>query len=185
MAEMRRSWPAVARRIRVPVGFAFAVVYLWLARPTPASLMMAAPVVLLGLIIRGIASGHVQKNEQLTTTGPYAHTRNPLYLGTLVMACGFAIAARSWWIVIGMTVIFAAVYLPVISSEETFLREKFPEFPEYAAHVPRLWPRLRPFGNEESAFSWELYRKHREYNAIVGVAVMIAALVLKLLWISK
>jgi protein-S-isoprenylcysteine O-methyltransferase Ste14 len=185
VAEVGLDWPAIARRIRVPVGFAFAVIYLWLAQPTRTSLIMAAPVAVLGLIIRGIASGHVQKNEQLTTTGPYAHTRNPLYLGTLALACGFAIAARSWWIVAGMAVIFAAVYLPVIGSEEKFLRERFPEFAEYAAHVPRLRPRLRPFGNNEGAFSWELYRKHREYNAILGMAAMTAALVVKLLWISK
>jgi protein-S-isoprenylcysteine O-methyltransferase Ste14 len=185
VAEMCRNWSLVARRIRVPLGFAFAVIYLWLAQPTPPSLMMAAPVAVVGLLVRGVASGHVQKNEQLTTTGPYAHTRNPLYLGTLVLACGFAIAARSWWVAIAMAVIFAAVYLPVIVSEETFLREKFPEFAEYAAHVPRLWPRLRAFGNDQNAFSWELYRKHREYNAILGAVAMTAALVLKLLWISK
>src|SRR5262249_26317754 len=94
----RRPWSAIARRIRVPLGFAFAALYLWLAHPTRNSLVCGILVVIPGLIIRVLASGHVRKNEQLTTTGPYAYTRNPLYLGSFVIALGFAIAARSWWI---------------------------------------------------------------------------------------
>ncbi len=95
----RDTWSRVARRIRVPLGFIFAVVYVWLARPTKASLITGALVLLPGLVLRGFASGHVQKDKQLTTSGPYAYTRNPLYLGSLMLAAGFAIAARSWWIV--------------------------------------------------------------------------------------
>ena len=93
------TWSRVARRIRVPLGFIIAVVYIWLARPTRSSLITGALVLLPGLVLRGLASGHVQKDKQLTTSGPYAYTRNPLYLGSLMLAAGFAIAARSWWIV--------------------------------------------------------------------------------------
>ena len=178
------DWPKIARRIRVPMGFAFAALYVWLARPTPGSIAIGALVALPGLLLRALASGHVQKNEQLTTTGPYAFTRNPLYLGTLILAAGFALAARSWWIVTAMVVIFVAVYLPVIKSEEAFLRQSFPEFSDYSARVPRLLPRFSGLGNATHAFSWQLYRKHREYNAILGSAAMIVALLIKLLWMS-
>ena len=90
------SWPQIARRIRVPLGFGFAVLYVWLAQPTSLSILAGGCLALPGLVMRGIASGHVTKNEQLTMSGPYAYVRNPLYLGSLVLAAGFAVAARSW-----------------------------------------------------------------------------------------
>jgi protein-S-isoprenylcysteine O-methyltransferase Ste14 len=179
------SWSRIARRIRVPLGFAFAAVYIWLAKPTAMSLLVGAAVVLPGLLLRALASGHVRKNEQLTTTGPYAYTRNPLYLGSLIVATGFAIAARSWWIAAGMIAILLAVYLPVIRAEETFLRERFPGFTDYAARVPRLFPRLTAGSAQRGEFSWRLYRRHREYNAIIGAVAMTAALVAKLLWVRS
>ena len=150
------SWSRIARRIRVPLGFALAALYLWLAKPTLMSLLIGLALVVPGIVVRALASGHVQKNEQLTTSGPYAYTRNPLYLGSLILATGFALAARSWWMAAAMAVFFLAIYLPVIRSEETFLRERFAEFAEYARHVPRLLPRLTPFGNGKSEFSRDL-----------------------------
>ncbi len=177
------TWSKIARRIRVPLGFAFAAFYLWLATPTPESMLIGSALVIPGLAIRGLASGHVQKNEQLTTTGPYAHTRNPLYLGSLILAVGFAISARNWWIGAGLVLIFLAIYLPVIRGEEAFLRGHFSEFAEYARQVPRLVPRLSSFNGDRGIFSWSLYWKHREYNATLGAVAIMAALVAKLRWI--
>ena len=134
-----------------------------------------------GLAIRGFASGHVRKNETLTTTGPYAYTRNPLYFGSLVLAIGFVLASRSWWIAALVVLLFFAIYLPVIRSEEDFLRSKFPEFTEYERNVPRLFPRLRPSVSRANSFSWHLYWKHREYNAALGAAILIVVLIVKLL----
>jgi len=187
------SWRKIARRIRVPVGFAFAALYIWLARPTTVSILLGAALVLPGILIRALASGHVRKNEQLATTGPYAYTRNPLYLGSLVLAAGFAVAARSWWIAGILTVYFVIVYIPVIRGEEEFLRERFPEFAQYEQVVPRLlpqpgwWPgkagrgRPRPYA-DSGGFSWALYCKHREYNALLGATAMLAALAVKMFW---
>jgi protein-S-isoprenylcysteine O-methyltransferase Ste14 len=174
------SWSSIARRIRVPLGFVFAVLYLWLAKPTVESLLIGAGLVIPGLAIRGLASGHLQKNEQLATGGPYAYTRNPLYLGSLILSVGFALAARSWWIVGGIVLLFFVIYLPVIRSEENFLRERFPQFDEYAREVPSLLPRVSRFGNRSGSFSWDLYWKHREYNATLGAVAIMAALLAKL-----
>lgn len=179
------SWSTVARYIRVPLGFVFAALYVWLARPTLLSMLLGEVLVILGLGLRALASGHVQKNEQLATSGPYAYTRNPLYLGSLILACGFALASRSWWIVVGIIGLFFAIYLPVIRAEEAFLRERFPQFEEYARNVPSLRPRLHPFGNAVGLFSWGLYMKHREYNALSGAALITAALAAKLIWIRR
>lgn len=179
------SWSKIARRIRVPLGFAFAVVYVWLARPTKFSILIGAIIALVGLAIRALASGHVQKNEVLATTGPYAYTRNPLYLGSIVMAGGFLVAARNWWIALIALVILFAIYLPVIRSEEAFLRSRFSEYDEYSRRVPRLFPRIRADQSSAGSFSWHLYWKHREYNAALGVLGMTAILVTKLIWFTK
>ncbi len=178
------GWSRIARRIRVPLGFAFAVIYLILAHPSWRAIFLGGAIAAVGLLVRGLASGYVRKDAQLTVSGPYAYTRNPLYLGSLIIAAGFAVAARSWWIVLGMAVIFIAVYLPVIQSEETYLREQFPEFEAYAAGVPRLIPRLRASPVPTGRFSQELYWKHREYNAVLGTLAMLVALAMKLAWMK-
>ena len=134
-----------------------------------------------GLALRALASGHVQKDKQLTTSGPYAYTRNPLYLGSLLMAGGFAVAARSWWIVALMVVIFVVIYVPVIAGEEQYLRQTFSDYDDYARNVPRMLPRLTPYSSQGSEYSSERYWKHREYQASVGCAVMLAILIAKLL----
>ncbi len=176
------EWSRVARRIRVPLGFAFAVLYLWLAHPTWPFIGFGLVLILLGLLIRALASGHVRKNEALATTGPYAYTRNPLYLGSLLIGIGFALAARSWWVGGFLVAMFLLIYLPVIRSEEKFLREKFPNFDEYARRVPRLVPRITraKSGDDGVGFSTELYLKHREWNALLGSVLLVLALVVKI-----
>jgi protein-S-isoprenylcysteine O-methyltransferase Ste14 len=178
------EWSRVARRIRVPLGFAFAILYFWLARPTWRFIAFGAVLIAPGLLIRALASGHVRKNEALATSGPYAYTRNPLYLGSLLMGIGFAIAARSWVIGVVLVAMFFAIYVPVIRGEEKFLREKFPEFEDYARRVPRMLPRITPAFSVSGGFSFDLYLKHREYNALLGALAMTAALVVKLMFIG-
>lgn len=182
---MAADWSRIARRIRVPMGFVFAGVYLWLARPTFVSMAWSLLLVLPGLWLRGYAAGYVKKNAELTMTGPYAHTRNPLYVGSMLIAFGFAAASKSVVIVLLLAVLFAIIYIPVIRSEEEFLRSKFTDFDAYAARVPRLLPRLSPAkiaDSEPGQFSLPLYRKHREYNALMGATAIYAVLALRIIF---
>ena len=180
------SWSRIATRMRVPLGFLFAAAYLWFAHPTWLSLALGAVFIVAGIFVRAVASGHIRKNAALTMTGPYAYTRNPLYLGSVLIALGFMVAARNWWIAAGALLMFVAIYMPVIKAEEKYLRSAFPDYDQYAAHVPRLLPRMTAYiaAGENPAgdgrFSMDLYRKHREYNAAIGSACMLGALVLKL-----
>jgi protein-S-isoprenylcysteine O-methyltransferase Ste14 len=149
------------------------------------SLLIGAVIIGAGLLVRALASGHIRKNAELATTGPYAYTRNPLYLGSILIALGFVIAARNWWIAAGALVMFVLIYLPVIRSEEAYLRSAFPGYSAYAAKVPRLLPRFTPYradsaAAQAAAFSKELYWRHREYNAALGSILMIGALILKM-----
>ena len=179
------TWGRIARRIRVPLGFGFAALYLWRARPTWTSLITGAAIAALGLGFRAVASGHVDKNEELATTGPYAYVRNPLYVGSIVMAIGFAVAARDVVISLLIVVMFVLIYVPTIRSEERYLRTRFSEYSDYKRAVPRLIPRSLRFGGLTLGFSRELYLKHREYNASFGAAAMLAALAVKMLWFRE
>ena len=183
-------WQRVARRIRVPLGFLTGALYLfelWRRAPLPAAVAWSLALVLPGLWLRGYAAGYVKKNLELTRTGPYAHTRNPLYLGSMLIAAGFAVALLSWLVAIVLATMFAVIYIPVIASEERFLRATFPEFDAYCRLVPRLVPHLFPRSmsstqpGAESAsgvFSLSLYLRHREYNAAIGATLLYFSLLL-------
>ena len=182
----RTKWQRIARRIRVPLGFVFAGVFLWLAQPTVKTMLLSLLLVVPGVWLRAYAAGYVRKNTELTHTGPYSYTRNPLYLGSVLIAFGFAVASASWIVLVALTVLFAAIYLPTIRSEETYLREHFAGFDDYAAKVPRLLPRLTaarfPANDNASggSFSAAQWRHHREYNALMGAGAIYAALAVRL-----
>jgi protein-S-isoprenylcysteine O-methyltransferase Ste14 len=179
-------WQKLARRIRVPLGFLTAGLYLYElmhGNAHPAAVAWSLALVLPGLWLRGYAAGYVKKNRELTQTGPYAHTRNPLYLGSMLIAAGFAVALLSWPVALVLALGFAAIYVPVIASEERFLRATFPDFDAYCQRVPRLIPRLTPARPPSSetgngAFSFSLYLRHREYNAAIGAALLYLSLLL-------
>ena len=181
----RWSWAKIARRIRVPLSFLFAVAYVWLAAPTALSLAVGIPIAAVGLALRASAAGHVRKDRELTTSGPYAYTRNPLYLGSLIIGIGFAIVARSVWIIIALLALLIAIYWPLILAEERYLRTTFPGYDEYAMQTPRLIPRLGVSRNlkleTRNAFSRDLYRRHREYRALLGAIIVCAILIAKML----
>ncbi|HTH52771.1 MAG TPA: isoprenylcysteine carboxylmethyltransferase family protein [Edaphobacter sp.] len=179
----RSSWQRIARRIRVPLGFLFAAGFLWLARPTWTLMLWSLVLVVPGVWLRGYAAGYVKKNAELTRTGPYAYTRNPLYLGSMMIAFGFAWASGSWVIFVALAVGFLGIYLPTIRSEEEYLRANFAGFDEYARQVPRLLPRLTAAKSDvpPGRFSRERYLHHREYNALMGAAAIYAVLAIRLL----
>jgi protein-S-isoprenylcysteine O-methyltransferase Ste14 len=187
-------WQRVARRIRVPLGFLTAALYLFeLARraPHPAVVAWSLALVAPGVWLRAYASGYVKKNRELTVTGPYAHTRNPLYLGSMLIAAGFALALLSWPVGLMLALGFTVIYVPVIASEERFLRATFPGFDDYCRRVPRLarnpvsesateipGDRSSSLGQSSGAFSLSLYLQHREYNAGIGAVLLYLSLFL-------
>ena len=168
MPSFPKRYADAVARLRVPSGFLIVVIFAWLSHPIPQSLAIGLPVSILGLGLRAWAAGCLAKNQQLATGGPYAHTRNPLYIGTLLVAAGLVIAARSPWLAVLFALVFVFVYLPVIQLEEQHLRRLFPEYADYARQVPALWPRLSPASRKGPAFRWALYWKNEEYQAAIG-----------------
>jgi protein-S-isoprenylcysteine O-methyltransferase Ste14 len=178
----RRYWfpkpyADMAARLRVPLGFVLVAAFAWFSAPDSRSLAWGLPVAAAGLLLRGWAAGHLAKNQRLATSGPYAHVRNPLYLGTALAAAGLAIASRQALLGLLFAAAFALVYLPAIELEEQHLRKLFPEYAVYAERVPMLWPRLR--ARESACFEWRLYRKNEEYQALGGFLAGVALLVWK------
>jgi protein-S-isoprenylcysteine O-methyltransferase Ste14 len=175
---MDSAYAAWAARWRVPLGFLLGAAYLVFCRPTVKLLIAGGAVAAAGLALRASAAGHLAKNQRLATSGPYAFTRNPLYLGSALMGAGFAVAGGwkqcRWILALAYLVLFAAIYWPVIRREEEYLRRAFGEdYDRYAQRVPLFLPRFRrPAGGEK--FQWKQYRKNHEYEAFLGfLAVMI------------
>jgi protein-S-isoprenylcysteine O-methyltransferase Ste14 len=166
-------------RIRVPLGFLFSGAFLVFSRPTCASLVAGSLIGFVGLSLRAWAAGHIRKSRELAVSGPYAYTRNPLYLGSFILGVGFTVAAGVWWLVLLFLVLFAGIYWPVMSIEADDIGKLFgEEYGEYAASVPMFIPRATPWKRTGTTWDGELYLQCREYRAAlgaVGVIIILAA----------
>ena len=182
MSGERKFW----MRWRVRLGYPVAVIYWLLAWPEPRWILAGGVIAFFGLLIRALAAGHLKKSEELTTSGLYSRTRNPLYFGSSLLAAGFCVAGHSWIAGALVAIYFGVFYYAVMRNEEEELRARWgPAFEQYAAHVPLFFPRAfdEPGGTERTSeaeaparkqFSWAQYRRNREYRALAGT---IAALV--------
>ncbi len=178
---MDERYAAWAARWRVPLGFAFAVSYLIFSQPTVVLLAAGGTFAAAGLVLRAFAAGYLDKGAVLTTWGPYAYTRNPLYLGSFLIGLGFVLAGGSWILGVIFLGFFLFVYWPVMRREEAALRTQFGEiYNRYAVAVPLFFPNARRAPGSEGKFRWERYRKNREYEAALGLMAGIVFLVLKL-----
>ena len=167
-------------RLRVATGFVLVAAFAWFSQPSLRSLIWGLPVSALGLLLRAWATGHLEKNIRLAETGPYAYVRNPLYLGTALVAAGLVIASRRWLLAMLFAAVFFLIYLPVIELEEQHLSHLFPSFDAYAQRVPALCPTLR-VSKSTRRFQWALYVRNREYQALLGWLAGMALLVSKVL----
>ncbi len=180
MSFFPKPYADLVARLRVTCGFIMVAAFAWFSRPDAMSLAWGLPMSALGLALRAWATGHVEKKIRLAESGPYAYVRNPLYLGTLLVASGFAIASRRWELAVLFGFVFAFIYLPAIELEEQHLRKLFPEFGTYSDRVPALWPTLAPVRKPER-FRWALYVRNREYQALIGFVVGAAFVIGKVL----
>ena len=164
-------------RYRVPAGWAVGALVLALARPSPASLALGLLLAAFGEAVRLWASGHIEKTKSLATGGPYAHSRNPLYVGSLLLALGVAVAGASPWVVLAVSLYFLAFYPSVMREEEAFLAKKFgQEHAAWSSAVPIFWPRLTPGGPRASRFDRARVRTNREWRTAAALPLLAALL---------
>jgi protein-S-isoprenylcysteine O-methyltransferase Ste14 len=171
------------QRWRVPLGFLCGVIFIVLSRPRPLTLAIGGLVAVLGLALRAWSAGHIRKNDALATSGPYAHTRNPRYLGSFLLGLGFTIASSLWWIGFILAALFLGIYLPVLRVEAATLAEIFGEdYQRYASAVPLFFPQPIPYRDARTQgvkFDPALYLRYREYRAALGLVVAWGLLALK------
>jgi protein-S-isoprenylcysteine O-methyltransferase Ste14 len=173
------------QRWRVPLGFACAALFFLLAQARAWTLIVGGLVALPGLALRAWATGHLRKNDALATTGPYAYTRNPLYLGSFVLGLGFTIAAGRLILGLVFAVLFLGIYVPVMRVETKTLAELFGEdYQDYASAVPLFLPRVTAYraGAAKAKFDPALYRRYREHRAAIGLVVAWLLLAIKWYW---
>jgi protein-S-isoprenylcysteine O-methyltransferase Ste14 len=169
----------VPSRYRVAAGWVLGLLVLVLARPTPVSFLVGLPLAVLGEAVRVWASGHIEKTKALATGGPYAHSRNPLYVGSLLIAAGVALASASVLVVVAVAVYFLAFYPSVMREESAFLARTFAgEYQAWSAAVPAFWPRLAPGGPRASRFEWTRVRANREWRTAAALPLVAALLYL-------
>ncbi len=190
MASIERLAPQLSRW-RVRAGYPVALAFLWLAHPSLRSIFVGASVSLLGLLLRAAAAGHLRKQEALATSGPYRFTRNPLYLGSTLVAAGLALAGNSWSAGAPVLLYLLLFYPPVMRREEQELRARFGgAFDDYAAEVPLFFPHFplrrsrgpSPAPLPPGEFSWAQYRRNREFQAALGYLAGIGLLILKMIY---
>lgn len=176
------------QRWRVPLGFACAALFLVFAKPRPLTLVIGGAIAVLGLMLRAWAAGHIRKNDALAITGPYAYTRNPLYLGSFLIGLGFTVAAARPGLAILFAVLFLCIYLPVMRVEATTLVGIFGDsYREYAREVPLFLPRLLPYENQHenpTKFEASLYMRYREYRAALGLLIIWGILLAKAIYLK-
>jgi protein-S-isoprenylcysteine O-methyltransferase Ste14 len=167
----------VLSRYRIAAGWLVGLLVAVLAEPSPTWLGIGLVLACLGEVLRIWASGHIEKTKRLATGGPYAHSRNPLYVGSLLIALGVAVACASPWVVLAVAAYFLVFYPAVMREEAAFLAEKFrEEYAAWAAAVPLFWPRLTPAGPRESRFEWARVRANREWRTALALPVLAALL---------
>ncbi len=183
--EMSREKATPIQRFRVPVGFLFAAIFLIFASPEPLTLAIGGAIAVVGLLIRAWASGHIRKNQTLAISGPYAYTRNPLYLGSFILGVGFTIAAGVWWLALAFVALFLGIYLPVMRVEAEELTQIFgADYEKYARQVPLFFPRPAANRKSETNFDFALYLRYREYQAALGLIFAWAVLLVKAMFLK-
>ncbi|MBN2242754.1 MAG: isoprenylcysteine carboxylmethyltransferase family protein [Acidobacteria bacterium] len=174
------SWNLKAQRLRVPAGTVLGVVFLVLMHPSRRSLWLGASIAAAGALLRLWASGHIVKGKVLTRSGPYAYCRNPLYLGSFLMALGVIIGGQGYWLLPIFALFFITFYFPVMRAEEQELLHNYADdFVQYSQKVPLFIPRFRSAGYPVSGFQWGRVMRNREHRTVIGLLLAEAVLVLE------
>ncbi len=170
-------------RYRVRIGFFSIIASIFLSRPSPLSLLAGLGVIGSGLLLRAWACGHLHKEKVLAISGPYRYTRNPLYVGNLIIGLGIVMSAYSIWVAVLLACNFLIIYPFVINREKRRMKEFFPdEYEAFKRKVPLFFPRFpSSLPKSEIRFSRELYRKNGEIRALYGALVYWAAITLRML----
>ncbi len=174
-------------RVRLLAVYLFIAALVILARPTPILVAVGAGLAFLGESIRLWAAGHLRKSVRLATSGPYARTQNPLYLGRLLILTGLGLAATNPWginyvaLLVGYAVFFF-YYIPrkLRVEGDRLARIHGESYERYRRSVPILLPSMRSFPGERASWSFAQMVRNQEPLVLLGLLATFAFLVWKL-----
>ncbi len=181
------------REQRLKLVWLLILPFLYFARPTTMFLIWGGASTIVGALVRAWSAGHIRKERQLCTSGPYAFTRNPLYVGSFFLGLGVTVAGGQWIFILVFLLFFGWAYGRTMRAETILLEELFGDvFRDYRRAVPALIPRLTPYRSPDSSaeagpapgFSFAMYRQNREYQAALGIFAAFAFLVIKMVWFT-
>jgi len=168
-----------AERYRVKISVLIAVIIIIIAKPDKWATIAGFVVSIIGNLLRVWASGYIKKEREIAKSGPYSLTRNPLYLGNLIIGAGFCLAS---WQIISIPIFFLyflLFYIPTIKNEEERMKELFKnDYIEYQKSVPVFFPKLRRVENREE-FSFKNVLENKEWRAILSTLLFFLAILLR------
>ena len=169
-------------RWRVRVCSLALILIIILSKPTPISMLTGIAICLAGLLLRTWASGYLKKDKELTISGPYQYTRNPLYLGNLILGTSVVVGSWSLWVFLIFVAYFLLFYPLIMRREQERMKKLFPQpYEEYSKKVPLFFPNWRPYPSQKYKFSWPLFKKNKEYRALAGAAAFWLIMALKMI----
>jgi protein-S-isoprenylcysteine O-methyltransferase Ste14 len=179
------------QKIRIPVGFGYALLYLYFSQPTIESLIISIYLIVPGELLRIWASGHIVKGKKLSVCGPYKWTRNPLYLGSFFIGLGFSLASGKIWLILLFLTLFFCIYIPVMQEEKKELTSSFgDQYLLYSNRVSLFFPvprrqkyQINSINSEiPQKFQWQKLLSNREHHTLIGIILVATLAAIKLLW---
>jgi protein-S-isoprenylcysteine O-methyltransferase Ste14 len=181
MHDRRTSWQRKTRRIPLFIGALLLVIF---AKPQYPGILIGMVLIFLGEGIRIWAAGHLQKNEVLTVTGPYAYVKNPLYIGSILITAGFCILADSVYLLAAAFFMFCFHYIPYKKKVEGDRMKKIfgCQFDDYDGKVPDYLPRWTPYSNEKISWQFRCFIENSEEGILLIILAGIVLILSRPYW---
>jgi protein-S-isoprenylcysteine O-methyltransferase Ste14 len=166
---------------RFAILYPFGLYMLIFAVPDRQSMRQGIGLIVAGLLLRLWANGYAIKMDKLTTCGPYAFVRHPLYLGTILLAAGAVIMLKVYYLGILLFLVMGFVYYRTMKTEDKMLQDKFAgQYLDYKRRVPAILPTIFPFrAGEKWPFSLERLIRSQEYKLTIWITVLVIVFYLK------
>jgi protein-S-isoprenylcysteine O-methyltransferase Ste14 len=181
MDDKKKAWQRKVRRIPLFIGAFLLVIF---AKPQFPGIWVGMILILLGEGLRIWAAGHLQKNEVLTVTGPYAYVKNPLYIGSIFITAGFCILGNNIYLLAAALFMFCFHYIPYKKKVEGDRLKKIfgNRFEDYDEKVPDYLPRWTPYSNEKVSWQFKCFIENSEEGILLIVLAGIVPVLSRPYW---
>jgi protein-S-isoprenylcysteine O-methyltransferase Ste14 len=184
MVKKKRSWLRKLRRVPLSLGGAVLILF---ADPTIPGMIVGTSLIMTGEILRIWGTGHLEKNETLTVTGPYAYVKNPLYVGSILITVGFCILANNIYVLALATLMFCFHYIPYKKKVEGERLKKIfgRQYEDYDEHVRDYLPRFTPYSDRRAPWKFRTFWENSEAGIVILNLLGILVILSRPYWNSR